>query len=182
MILRGIAKRYANAVFNAAVNQDVVEQVHGDLTSFDKLLAENTQFRNFLWSPQVLTEDKKDLIVQVVGDRASGLFVHFLMLLIDKNRLEHVDEIAKAFSYLFEQLQGIIEVKAITAVPLDKDLELKTVQRLEEETGKEIRLVTAVDESIIGGMILIVEDKIIDGSIQYQLESIRKSLSELRVH
>ena len=182
MILRGIAKRYAVALFNAAVAQDVAEQVDGDLTSFDRLLKHNTAFHNFLWSPQVLTEDKKDLIVQIVGERSSGLFVTFLMLLIDKKRLEHVGEIAEVFNYLFEQLQGIVEVRIITAVPIERELEIKTVLRLEEKTGKQIRLVKSVDESIIGGMIVIIEGKIIDGSIRHQLDSMKTSLTELRVH
>jgi F-type H+-transporting ATPase subunit delta len=177
-----VAKRYAVALFNAAVKMDIADQVDGDVDSFNALLESNDDFRNFMHSPQVLTEDKKDLIVKAIADRSSGLFMNFVMLLIDKKRLEHFDEIAEGYRYLFEQLQGVVEVKAITAVPLERDLELKTVEKLEGQTGKHIRLAKVTDPEIIGGMILIVEDKIIDGSIRNQLGTLKKDLCALKVH
>jgi F-type H+-transporting ATPase subunit delta len=73
-------------------------------------------------------------------------------------------------------------VKAITAVPLERDLELKTAETLESKTGKRVRLVKVTDPDIVGGMILIIEDKIIDGSIRHQLDTLRKELSGLKVH
>ena len=182
MILRGVAKRYAVALFDASVKHEIAEQVNGDLASFNKIYAENARFRNFMESPQVLTEDKRELLTSALSERASGLFVRFLLLLIEKKRLEHIDEIADAYRHLYEQLKGIVEVKAITAVPLEGDLEHKTRETLEQKTGKEIRLVKITDPSVIGGMVLIIEDRIIDGSIRHQLDDMRKTLSELKVH
>jgi F-type H+-transporting ATPase subunit delta len=182
MILRGISKRYAVALFNAAVRQDIAEQIQEDLSSVNELIKVNPEFKNFLLSPQVLTEDKKKMIVDVLAERSAGLFVKFLMLLIDKKRLEFVGEIAEAYTYLFEQLQGILEAKIVTAIPLDADLEQQTVEKLEAETGKTIRLVKSVDPKIIGGIIVILEDTVVDGSIRHQLDTMRKSLSEIRVH
>jgi F-type H+-transporting ATPase subunit delta len=182
MILRGIAKRYAVALFNAAVQQDIAEQVQEDLASVDNLMKENPEFRNYLLSPQVLTEDKKQLLVDTLAERSAGLLIKFLLLLIDKKRLEHTGEIAEAYTYLFEQLQGILEAKVVTAVPLDGELEQKTIEKLEKETGKTIRLTKTVDPDIIGGMIVVLEDTVIDGSIRHQLDSMKKSLGEVRVH
>lgn len=182
MILRGISKRYAVALFNAAVRQDIAEQIQEDLSSIAELMKANPGFRYFLLSPQVLTNDKKKMIVDVLAERSAGLFIKFLMLLIDKKRLEFVGEIAESYTYLFEQLQGILEARVITAVPLDADLEQQTVEKLEAETGKTIRLVKTVDPGIIGGMIVILEDTVVDGSIRHQLDTLRKSLSETRVH
>lgn len=182
MILRGISKRYAVALFNAAVGQDIAEQIQEDLSSIDDLMKVNPDFKNFLLSPQVLTEDKKEIIVDVLAERSAGLLIKFLMLLIDKKRLEYVGEIAEAYTYLFEQLQGILEAKVVTAVPLDVDLEQQTIEKLEAETGKTIRLLKTVDPEIIGGMIVILEDTVVDGSIRHQLDIMRKSLSETRVH
>lgn len=182
MILSGVAKRYAVALFNASVKQDIAEQVQEDLSSFVELLIQNKDFTGYLKSPDVLTEAKKQIIVDVLGDRTAGLFVKFLLLLIDKKRLKHILEIADAYSQLFEMLQGILEAKIITAIPLDADLEQKTIEMLERETGKIIRPLKTVDEDIIGGMIIIIEDEIIDGSIRHKLEQMRRSLSEVKVH
>jgi F-type H+-transporting ATPase subunit delta len=182
VILRGVAKRYATALFNAAVKMDVAEQVGGDLDSFNKLFAADAEFRVYMHSPQVFAEAKKELIVTAIGEQASGLFMNFVMLLIDKKRLTHFDEIAEGYALLYEQLKGILEVKVITAVELDTELENKTQETIEARTGKEVRLVKTTDPEIIGGMILIIEDKIIDGSIRHQLATLRKDLSGLKVH
>jgi F-type H+-transporting ATPase subunit delta len=182
MILSGVAKRYAVALFNAAVKQEIADQVDEDLSSFVQLLKQNKDLTGFLKSPEILTQAKKQLVTDVFGERTAGLFVKFILLLIDKKRLVHILDIADAYHQLFEQLQGILEARVITAVPLDADLEQQTVERLEQKTGKIIRLSKTVDPDIIGGMIVIVEDNIIDGSIRYKLEQMRKSLSEVKVH
>jgi F-type H+-transporting ATPase subunit delta len=180
--LSGIGKRYAVALFNAARNQEVAEQVYGDITSFAALFESDRGFRSFLLSPMVHVHQKKDLVHEVISERASGLFVKFVTLLIDKKRLGKIREIADAYTFLFEQYEGIVEVNAVTAIPLDHDLQLKTRQVLEGRLGKQVRLVTKTDPRIIGGMILLAQDKIIDGSIRNQLESTRKALQELKVH
>jgi F-type H+-transporting ATPase subunit delta len=182
MILSGVAKRYAVALFNAAVKQDIAEQVNDDLSSFVTLLRANRDLVGFLKSPEVLTEAKKELVVDVFGDRTAGLFVKFILLLIDKKRLKHILSITDAYEQLYEQLQGIVEARIITAVPLEADLEQQTVERLEEATNKTIRVLKTVDPDIIGGMIIIVGDNIIDGSIRYKLEQMRRSLGEVKVH
>jgi len=182
MILSGVAKRYAVALFNAAVKQDIAEQVNDDLSSFVTLLRENKDLVRFLKSPEALTEAKKELVVDVFSDRTAGLFVKFILLLIDKKRLKHILSITDAYEQLYEQLQGIVEAKIITAVPLEADLEQRAVERLEEATNKTIRVLKTVDPDIIGGMIVIVGDNIIDGSIRYKLEQMRRSLGEVKVH
>lgn len=182
MILSGIAKRYAVALFNVALKEDIAEQVSGDVDSFRKLLEKNQEFKSFVGAPQILTETKKDLIVNVFGERTSGLFVKFVMLLIDKKRIMFIEEIANAYIQLYERHQGIVEVRAITAVGMDHDLSTHTRQTIEGKLGKTVRLTTTVDKRILGGMILVIDDKIIDGSIRYKLESMRKSLHELKVH
>ena len=98
MILSGAAKRYAVALFNASVKQDITEQVNDDLSSFTALLEKNVDFHSFLLSPQILTEHKRQLIVDALGERSAGLFVRFLLLLIDKNRMQYVVEIAQAYT------------------------------------------------------------------------------------
>lgn len=182
MILSGVAKRYAVALFDAAVKQDIADQVNDDLSSFVQLLRENRDLVGFLKSPEILTEAKKQLVIDVFGERTAGLFVRFILLLIDKKRLVNILSITDAYNQLYEQHQGIVEAKIVTAVPLDADLEQKMVDRLEVATKKTIRVSKTVDPDIIGGVIIVVGDNIIDGSIRYKLEQMRKSLGEVKVH
>jgi len=182
MLLSGIGKRYAVALFNAATNQEITEQVAGDINAFAKVVDDEKRFRNFLMSPTVDTPEKKAMLEAVIGDRASGLFVKFVTLLVDKKRLGALQEIANAYTYLWEERQGIMEVKCVTAIPLDHDLQTRTRKMVESKTGRKCRLVALTRPEIIGGMILFADDKIIDGSIRNELASIRRELHELKVH
>lgn len=181
MIPSGVAKRYAVALFNAAVKLNAAEELHDETMAFRTLLSDKPAFRNFLLSPQILIKDKKGLIEQTLRGRASDLFVQFLLLLIDKKRFPKVEEIIEGYGYLYERHAGILEVKAVTAITLDDAMKRKTIETLERETGKKIRLVSVVDPTIIGGMVLVMEDKIIDGSIRFGIEKLRRELDEIRV-
>lgn len=182
MALSGIGKRYAVALYNAALAEDVLDQVHGDVTSFAALLDKEPALRVFLHSLRVTADEKHDLIVQAIAERASGLFVKFLLLLINKKRVDEFEAIAKAFETLYEEYHKVVRVSVITAVPLDAELERKTKATIERQTGKTAHIETRIDPSIIGGMVMIADGQIIDGSIRSQLAELRQDLLEARVN
>jgi F-type H+-transporting ATPase subunit delta len=181
MIPRGIARRYAVALFSAAMKAGLADKVNGDAVSVGALFKENPSLKNFLLSPQVLEATKKDVIRSVLKGKVTELFAEFLILLIDKKRFSSVEEIANGYTHFYERHHGIIDVQAITAVPLDQRLHRKTVETLEQKTGKKVKLNAVVDERIIGGMILILDDKIVDGSIRFRLQKLRRELEAIRV-
>ncbi len=182
MVLSGIGKRYAVALFKAAVAEDILEQVHGDAMSFARLIESEPSFRHFLTSLRVTPEEKQDLVVRAIGERASGLFVKFVLLLIDKKRIGKYAEIAMALESLYEEKQGVVEVTVITAIPLDAELERKARATIERRTGKSAKIVKRVNPDVIGGAIMIAGNRIIDGSIRNRLGEMRRELLELRVH
>jgi len=181
MVVSGIGKRYAVALFNASQAEDVLDQVYGDAASFARLLQAEPNFRRFLASLQITSDEKKDLVSRAIGDRASGLFVKFVRLLIDKKRISAFDEIEKAFEALYEEDRGIVEVSVVTAIPLDLELERKAKATIEKRTGKTAKIVKRVEPGIIGGVIMIAGDQIIDGSIRNHLQEMRRELVALRV-
>jgi F-type H+-transporting ATPase subunit delta len=176
-----IGRRYAVALFNAAIAEDVLDQAHGDVTGFARLLSGEPAFQRFLTSLRVTTEEKKDLIVRVIGDSASGLFVKFVHLLIDKKRMAAYGDVAAAFDSLYEEHRNVVKVAVVTAVPLDAELERRAKETIEQRTGKHARIEKRVDPAIIGGMILFAGDQVIDGSIRNRLAELRKGLLEIRV-
>ena len=187
MQLSGIGKRYAVALFNAALGEDVLDQVHGDLTSFAHLLEKEPALRVFLASHRVSADEKRDLLVQAIGERASGLFVKFLLLLIDKKRIDDFTkhefaEIVAPFETLYEAHTNVVRVGVVTAVPMDAELERKAKETIERRTGKSARIEKSVDPGIIAGMIMIADGQIIDGSIRSQLSELRQDLLEARVN
>ncbi len=182
MAATGVGKRYAIALFNAALAEDLLDQVHGDMTSFGKLLEGEPGLWRFLLSLRVTADEKRELIMKAIGDRASGLFVKFLLLLIDKKRTAHFDEIARAFVSLYEDHMGVVEVRVVTAVPLDAELERKAKDVVERRTGKKVKLEKKVEPGIIGGMIMFIENQVFDGSIRNRLGDLGTALLGTRVH
>ena len=187
MALSGIGKRYAVALFDASVAEDLLDQVHGDLTSFALLLEKDPAFRIFMASQRVSADQKRELVAQAFGERASGLFVKFVLLLIDKKRIDEFAghlfaDIAEPFVAMYEEHKNILKVGIVTAVPLDGELERKAKDMIERRMGKTARLEKRIDPAIIGGMIVIAGDQIIDGSIRSQLSDLRQELLGARVN
>ncbi len=181
MAATGVGKRYAIALFNAALAEDVLDQVHGDLTSFGNLLESEPALRRFLRSLRVTADEKRELIVKAIGERASGLFVKFVLLLVDKKRTASYDEIARAFNSLYDEHNGVVEVRVITAVPLDAEMERKAKDVVERRTGKKVKFSKRVEPGIIGGMIMFIENQVYDGSIRNRLGDLGTALLQTRV-
>lgn len=181
MVLSGIGKRYALALFNAAEAEDVLDQVYGDAASFAKLIEAEPGFRRFLVSQQVTSQEKKSLVIKALGDRASGLFIKFVLLLIDKKRVGSYENIEKTFEAIYEQRRGIVKVTVVTAIPLDAEMERKAKATIERRTGQTAKIIKRVDPGVIGGAIMIAGGQIIDGSIRNRLGEMRRELLALRV-
>jgi F-type H+-transporting ATPase subunit delta len=182
MVDRSLSKRYAKALFQAALNKDAVDEIQKDIESFQQLIEKDRSFVGFLLSPQILTSAKEELVEKALRGRASDLFVDFILLLIEKKRIDHLHEIFDAHTVIYKAYRGIIEARVITAVPLDEAQEAAVLKKLHDETKKEIRMKKVTDPGIIGGMIIYLGDKVIDGSVKFQLERFRRTLKETKVY
>lgn len=182
MAATGAGKRYAIALFNAALAEDVLDQVHGDVTSFGQLLEREPGLRRFMSSLRVTGDEKRELIEKAISERASGLFVKFVLLLIAKKRTAAYDDIARAFVALYEDHKGVVAVRVVTAVPMDAEMERKAKDVVERRTGKKVKLEKRVEPRIVGGMIMFIENQVFDGSILNRLGDLGTALLATRVH
>ena len=101
---------------------------------------------------------------------------NFMYILIDKRRESNILEIKKEYDKLYNEQKNIIKVVARTAVPMEDEAKIKLSKVLGEKLEKTIELSNQVDPSIMGGVVLRIEDKLIDGSLKGQLEDIGKAL------
>jgi F-type H+-transporting ATPase subunit delta len=182
MIHRGLARRYARALFRAALKQDIAGQLQEDINSYLELDQKDSSLMAFLLSPQMLTSDKVALVHKALDGKVQKLFVDMLLLLVDKKRFDHIIAIFEAYTALYEEHCGILEAKVVSALPLDANQEEALRTKLERETDKEIRLTKVVNPDIIGGLVVYLGDKVIDGSVKFQLESHRKALKLAKVY
>jgi len=107
--------------------------------------------------------------------------LNFLLLLIDKRRLDGLWDISKKYRQLVQKELGILNAHLITAVPIDVKLKEKVKSKLEQLYRKKIEIQESVNPQIIGGMILMVDNQMIDHSIKNRLYRLKQNLLEANI-
>jgi len=179
---RRVATRYAGALLASAKQAGVLDGVAESYAALVAMQQEGRgELRIFLDSPQVRTEEKKELLRNVFGGRVEPVLLNFVFLLIDKNRIENFRDIGEEFARLVEQEQGVMRARVTTAVALPADLEDALRGRLAALTGKTMILEKRVDPAVIGGVKVVMEDKILDGTVRTNLDLLRRTLEKAPV-
>lgn len=178
---RKVASRYAGALLASAREQGVLGGVAESYASILELIKGNAQLITFMDSPQVATQEKKDLVKSVFGASIEPVLLHFLYLLIDKNRIESFRDIGEEFATLVEEELGVLRAQVVTAVGLADDLAAKLEAKLSSFTGKKVLLEKKVDPAVIGGVRVTMRDKVLDGTVRTNLDLLRKKLEQAPV-
>jgi F-type H+-transporting ATPase subunit delta len=169
------AKRFAQAVFEIARERNELDKWQGDLQKLAQL-AQNSEFLAVMDNPKFSLEDKSKLLqnqVQNIGKLALNL----AYLLTGGNNFRLISAISSGYQDLLDEFRGIEKAEVTTAVPLDENEKSKLNNRISAMIGKKIVLSVKVDPSIVGGIIVRVGGKIIDGSTQSQLTALRNELA-----
>jgi F-type H+-transporting ATPase subunit delta len=176
-----VAHRYAQALFSVALSREMVDMVASELFQLKSFSEKDRRFLIFLEAPQVMTDDKVNLIKSLFTTRISQPLVFFLLLLIEKNRIEYLGDIADEFEKILEIYKGIIKARVITAVPVSDEYKQNLKDKLEKLSGDKIEIIHKIDKGIIGGIIVQLNYRIIDRSIRHELDKLRHDLLSLKV-
>ncbi|MBD3257442.1 ATP synthase F1 subunit delta [candidate division GN15 bacterium] len=182
MIVQEVAKKYANALFLSVRDRGLIDQAYEQLESVHDLIVRDRTLLNFLSSPKISEEQKVELIRKVFGDRIETLFVEFLLVLVRKRRAAFLPEVLDEFIRLVQHHKGINRVTVITAIPLVPDEETELMGKLSGKLGGSIELEKKIDAEMLGGVVVITHDHIIDGSVRHELNDLRDQLRKLKVH
>ena len=172
------ARRYSQTVFRMAVGAKELNRWQSDLRKIAGLVRDEAVFA-FLENPKVNFEEKTTLLTERLGD-INPQALKLVSLLVAKGRLSVIDDIADEYQRLLDNYHGIegVEVAEITtAIPLDDEDKMRIAKRITEIVGKPVAVKPNVDASLIGGIIIRVGDKLIDGSIRSKLAALKKEMS-----
>ncbi len=178
---RKVATRYAGALLESAQKAGVLDGVAESFAAVHEVVRENRDLVTFLYSPQVPEAEKKKLLKDVFGGKIEDLLLTFFYLLLDKNRIENLQDIAEAFADLVERERGVLRAGVVTAVPLAEDLEKALREKLAAMTGKTVILAKKIDPAVLGGVCVTMGDKILDGTVRTNLDRLRKQLGKASV-
>lgn len=182
MLVWEVAKKYATALFLSVKERRLVDTVDEQMLALKIVLEKDRALLDYLAAPQIPDDNKLELISTVFGPRLDRLLVEFLLLLVRKHRADYLPEIIDAFDRLVKVEKGISQVTAITAVPMRGEEESRLIQTLHARAGMTIELTKKVDPSILGGMIVIMHNEIIDGSVRHALDTMQEQLARVKVH
>lgn len=172
----GVAKRYAQALFMLACESQQVDKIGQNLDSACQTIFGNEELNQVFSGIQYSMSGKKNAITEIFKNEIDHSVLNFLLLLIEKNRAGYLADIQTAYHALQDEKNGIVDATLTTAFPLkDEDVD-KIAQALGKKVGKTIRLKVVVDPALVAGVRLQYGDRIIDGSVEARLESMRKRL------
>lgn len=169
-----LAARYAKSLIDLAVEKNSLEDTLADMKYLDSICRNSTEFTNMLRSPVIHADKKQHIISAIVGDSLKPLATSFIRLLITKGREANLPEIAQTFIQQYKDLKNIKTVKLTTATRATDDLKASVLKKVEAAMpGATIELVEEINEALIGGFVLQMEDKLFDASIRRDLNDVK---------
>jgi F-type H+-transporting ATPase subunit delta len=167
-------RRYAEAAFQIASRDDSIETWRRELELAGASVTD--ELMSVLANPALPLEKRLEVAQGVFG-KLSQPVRNTIFLLVRRGRIEQLPRVVEEFVRLDDRRQGITHATATSAAPLT-DLEVKALTaRLEQMTGGRVALQTDVDEGLLGGLIVRVGDRLIDGSVRGRLERLRNQLA-----
>jgi F-type H+-transporting ATPase subunit delta len=167
---------YAGALFEVGRSKGKLDTLQQQLSEFTDAIDRNRELQVFFFSPYLSSEEKVEGLKRAISGAEPEL-INFLELLVDKQRMTEIFRIRRAFEELWKQENRRIDVTVTSAVELDPEVVAKIGQEVERQTGEEVDLSSAVDDRILGGIVLQVGNMVLDASIRSRLEKLRKSVA-----
>jgi F-type H+-transporting ATPase subunit delta len=168
-----VAFQYAEALFGLALEEKKVEIVQSDLKDLNSAI--DTEIYNFLIHPKITKNAKKEIISSVLSN---DLIKNFVYVLIDNLRIELLDDIYLEFTKIVDNQNKVMKVVAYSNKLLSKSQTTQLIANLEKKHNRKIELNNVVDESIVGGMRIEFEGKVLDDTINNYLHNLKANLTK----
>ena len=169
---------FAVALFMLAVEKDRLKEFNNDLNTVKAVFAENPDYAVLLSSPGVPKKERVALIDTAFGGNVCEDIVSFLKVLCEHNKVIMLFDCIRVFSDLKKQAENRVTTRVYSAAPLEEEQISKLKDQLTKKLGSTVKIKTQIDKTLIGGIKIEFEDKVIDGSIKKQLHDIKEVISE----
>ncbi len=172
-----VAARYAKALLQCAVEEDLVEQICVDMRYVQDACTTHPALRHMLGNPLASHQQKLTLLQTLFQQKVHALSLQLFSIVTKKHREVLLPAIAQAFLAEYEQREGIVRAEVTTVVPLSEDLAKKLEERTQQITAaQQVLLTQKIDPALVGGYVLQVGDKQLDQSVRNKLNNFKKQL------
>ncbi len=170
-----IARPYAEAAFKLADAQGKLAEWSAVLANLAGVAAD-ARVRAAIGDPNLSAAKVAGLFISILQGKLSGEAENFVRVLAENGRLDVLGEIRGQFETLKNEREGVVEAEVYSAFAMDEAQKADLVSRLEKKTGRKVRAKVSVDASLIGGVKIVLGDKVIDGSARAQLGALENAL------
>ena len=177
-----VAARYAQALFETATSEGVVDDTREQLEFLGGLVTGSPELQQLMRNPDVDSPDKLQILERVTRGRWSPLVRSSLQAMMGMGRAELIPALAEAFAAMVEEDRGRLRVIVRTVHPLSEPTAQRLRKRLEQREGKQIEMEMEPAPELLGGVQIRLDHRVIDGSIRAQLDRLRQRLLSVRVH
>ena len=177
IVLSKVAVPYAEALLDLAKSNDSLKETTNDMNIVSQFLANSSDLKKFLGNPLITKAAKKNVVKDIFGEQIDGSTLKFLLLLVERGRIENLDSIAQKFLELSFKQESIEIAKITSSIQLSAQQQKDIAEKLKVITGaKQIKLALKVDPALIGGFTIEIGSQMIDTSIRGQLKQISSLL------
>lgn len=171
-----VAKRYARALFNVALQQDILQSVEDDLTGICAVIAHSKELRRFIANPNATREQKMVLFEKTFSDRVTALTMHTIRLLMKRRRESTIQQLKHEFVILRREHDKVSYLYVTSATPLDPLQREGLVQKIQQATGRRVEADFEIDPKLIGGVKVMYDNFVLDGTARGYLDRMRDKI------
>ena len=176
MKLNKSAKQFSDALFQCASDAGSLDEVRDSIVLFDELIRSNIELKSFVQSKRILQDQKLEILIHVLGSSVHGLVLGIVSYLNGMRTNKVINQIKNYYLILYKQIKNKISVHAFVSNELgEKDI-LIMKEKLDQILNGDTELSIEVDESLIGGVKLRVENIYLDASIRSQINNLKSNL------
>lgn len=166
-----VANRYVKALMESAKSKEENAMYEKGLKEISNLFESNENFKNVLLNPRIENQEKLNIIKEIFPECNNEIFDNFIKLLIDEKRINIVEDISNEYTKLYDSLNKELKMKIITAMKLDDEQINELISKYKElYKADTVEYELEIDETIIGGIKVIVGNKIYDNSVKTQIQ------------
>lgn len=177
MIHRKLANRYAEALFGAARDTGEIYQVGEELTGLERTIDSSPELYRLLSHPEISVEQKMAVVRQVFNDSLLANVLSFFRLLLRGQRLALLSAIAEQYKDLINRWRGVVPAEVRTVIPLTDEQRARLEAALNRLVSRRVVLENRIDPEILGGVVVRLNDRIVDGSVRHRLARLRATLA-----
>jgi len=176
--LQTVARRYATALADVAIERREEREVQNELDHWSAMIEANPQLKEVFANPTIAYDHKRKVLEELISrTRVRETTASFLRVLLKNQRLSQLREVVARYAQVLDERAGMIAATVTTARPIPEELRNTLHETLTVATGRKVRLNFTTDEAIIGGVVARIGSTIFDGSVQNHLERLAESLA-----